>query len=425
MQIDALYLQTLSNWRRKFHTYPEPGWLEFWTTSEIAEQLEAWGYDVYVGKELNASERMGVPKEALVQQFFDAAKAKGAREKWLSKMEGGYTGALAILETGKPGPTILFRVDIDALPIFETLDEAHVPNKLGFRSQNDGYMHACGHDSHMAIGLGLAEQIMIHKEQLTGTIKILFQPAEEGVRGAASIVDSPYFANIDYLFALHIGTGVKARQFVAGTEGFFATTKYDVTIKGVAAHAGSAPEEGKNALLAAAQAALSLHSLPTHSGGGHRLNVGTLRAGSGRNVIASQAEMEIEVRGETTNVNEFYEERVQAIFASIAQMYGVTADVRKVGNAISITSDRALCEKVASTARAIGVDTVDYAVFKGGSEDATFLMRRVQQEGGQAVYSIMGTDLAAGHHHECFDIREEDMLTAVNVWLCVLVELQR
>ena len=424
MVVKQTYLQTLIDWRRAFHQYPEPGWLEFYTTSKIADLLEGWGYTLHVGQELNAGERLGVPSEQLMTKFFEAAKEAGANEKWLEKTAGGYTGVMAVLETGKPGPTVLFRVDIDALPIFETAEETHVPNALSFRSKNDGFMHACGHDSHIAIGLGLADHVMQQRDALTGTVKILFQPAEEGVRGAASIANSSLLNNVDYLFALHIGTGVPAGQFVAGTEGFFATTKYDVTIHGVAAHAGGDPDKGKNALLAAAQAALSLHSLPTHSAGGHRLNVGTLKAGVGRNVVAPIAEMEIEVRGETTGVNEFYEQRVDDIFAGIEKMYGVSVEVKKVGNAISIASSYELSVKLAEVARAQKVDTVDYAVFKGGSEDATFLMRRVQQDGGQATYSIIGTDLAAGHHHEKFDIREEDMLTAVNVWFNMLLKLQ-
>lgn len=424
IDISNLYLQRLIGWRREFHQYPEPGWLEFYTTSKIADFLEEWGYELYVGKEMNVSERMGLPTQAMIERFYDAAKHAGANEKWLSKMEGGYTGVLAVLETGRPGPTVCFRVDIDALPIFESTEAEHVPNRLAFRSQNDGFMHACGHDSHIAIGLGLAEQIMQHRNQLTGTIKIIFQPAEEGVRGAASIVQSPLFDDIDYFFALHIGTGVEAGKFIAGSEGFLATSKFDAIITGVAAHAGGVPEEGKNALLAAAQATVALHSLPPHSKGSHRINVGTLHAGLGRNVIPSTAQIQLEVRGETTEINSFYENAVKQIFSGIETMYGVRVELKKVGEAISVPSSKALSAILADVAGSLQIPYEEYSNFNSGSEDATFFMERIQKNGGLSTYSIIGTELAAGHHHEKFDIREEDMLSAIKIWLNTLLRLQ-
>lgn len=423
IQLSKNYLNTLSVWRRDFHRYPEPGWLEFRTTAKIADQLEAWGYTVHVGQELVVGERMGLPNQKEMASFFERAKDLGANEKWLEKMAGGYTGALAVLETGKPGPTVLFRIDIDALPILETTNDKHIPQRLDFRSLNEGYMHACGHDSHATIGLGLAEQMMQHRNKLTGTIKILFQPAEEGVRGAAALVESKLLNDIDYLFALHIGTGVEKGVFVAGTDGFLATSKYDVTFEGVAAHAGAFPEQGKNALLASAQAALALHALPPHSDGSSRVNVGTLHAGAGRNIIAANAKMQLELRGETTEINAFYEQQMRNILEGIATMYDIKVHYEKVGSAVSVPSDRQLAEKLAQVTKALNIPTIDYQYFNAGSEDATFLMEKVQKSGGLATYSIIGTNLAAGHHNECFDIEEDDMLPAIEAWLNMLVSL--
>ncbi|WP_107943768.1 amidohydrolase [Metasolibacillus sp. FSL H7-0170] len=423
IRIQESYLNTLSEWRRDFHRYPEPGWLEFRTTAKIADQLEEWGYSVYVGKDIVVGERMGLPGKEEMDIFFERAKKMGANDKWLAKMEGGYTGALAVLETGKPGPNVLFRVDIDALPILETTNESHVPQQLGFRSVNEGYMHACGHDSHATIGLGLAEQILQQRDKLKGTIKILFQPAEEGVRGAASLVASDLFDNIDYFFALHIGTGVEKGVFVAGTDGFLATSKYDVLFEGVASHAGAFPEQGKNALLASAQATLALHALPPHSDGSSRINVGTLHAGAGRNIIAPNAKMQLELRGETTEINAFYENQMRNILEGIAIMYDIQVHYEKVGGAISVPSDKKLAEKLANITKALNIPTVEYQYFNAGSEDATYLMEKVQSSGGVATYSIIGTDLAAGHHNECFDIREEDMLPAIEIWLNMLLHL--
>lgn len=419
LTVDNSYLQVLTEWRRDFHRFPEPGWLEFRTSAIIAEKLEAWGYDVYVGKEIVDGVSLGVPDKSQAEVFYNKALESDVSSKWLEKMEAGKTGVIANFDTGIAGPMIAYRVDIDALPILESSSEKHVPKKLNFRSENKGFMHACGHDSHASIGLGLAEQFMKVKDKLCGKIIIIFQPAEEGVRGGSAIAPSPLLEKIDYLFALHIGTGVPKGTFVAGVDGFLATSKYDVTIQGIAAHSGINAEKGKNALLASAQAALALHSLPPHSEGIVRVNVGTLEAGSGRNIIPALAKMQFEIRGETTAINEFYEKQVEQIFNGIGAMYDVEIQLDKVGYAINVPSDQQLAKILMDTAKLQPSiqEVIEYRNFKAGSEDATFLMQKVQQQGGLACYSIIGTNLAAGHHHEEFDIEEEDMLSALEIWL--------
>ncbi|KGR73646.1 amidohydrolase [Ureibacillus manganicus] len=421
IKIERDYLEVLTAWRRDFHQHPEPGWLEFRTSAIIADKLENWGYDVFVGKEIIKGISLGVPKQAQANVFYNKALESNIQAKWLEKMEAGKTGVIGILDTGIEGPTIAYRVDIDALPILESAADHHVPQKLGFRSQNEGFMHACGHDSHATIGLGLAEQLMKRKDQLCGKIVVIFQPAEEGVRGGSAIVSSPLLDNIDYLFALHIGTGIPKGTFVAGVDGFLATSKYDVTIKGVAAHSGINAEKGKNALLASAQAALALHSLPPHSEGMFRVNVGTLEAGNGRNIIPSLAKMQFEIRAENTDINAFYETKVEQIFKGIEAMYDVQVELEKVGYAINVPSDLQLAKVIKEVAKSqLSInEVIEYRDFKSGSEDATFIMKHVQQQGGLACYSIIGTDLAAGHHHEEFDIEEDDMLSALEIWLNV------
>lgn len=424
IKIDKNYLNTLIFWRRDFHQYPEVGWLEFRTASLIASYLDEWKYDVKVGKDVIALERLGLPKQEVLDEYYDLAKRNGAPVSWLEKMEGGFTGVIATLDTGKPGPTIAFRVDIDALPILESEENSHLPSHLGFRSKNEGVMHACGHDSHAAIGLGLAQQLMERKELLKGKIKIIFQPAEEGARGGSTIAKSSHLDDVDFLMALHIGTGIPKGTFVAGTDGFLASTKYDVKFRGVAAHSGAFPERGKNALLASAQATLALHSLPPHSDGVSRVNVGKLLAGTGRNIIPSYAEAQFEIRAETSEINAFYEQKVEQIIQGAAMMYGVEATLEKVGYAINMPSNRELAGILAKAASKTSIrKVIDYSEFKAGSEDATFLMKKVQEHGGQACYSIIGTTLAAGHHHECFDIEEDDMLIAIEIWLNTVFQI--
>ncbi|EOA4705004.1 p-aminobenzoyl-glutamate hydrolase subunit AbgA, partial [Escherichia coli] len=190
-----------------------------------------------------------------------------------------------------------FRVDMDALDLSEEQDVSHRPYRDGFASCNAGMMHACGHDGHTAIGLGLAHTLKQFESGLHGVIKLIFQPAEEGTRGARAMVDAGVVDDVDYFTAVHIGTGVPAGTVVCGSDNFMATTKFDAHFTGTAAHAGAKPEDGHNALLAAAQATLALHAIAPHSEGASRVNVGVMQAGSGRNVVPASALLKVETRG--------------------------------------------------------------------------------------------------------------------------------
>lgn len=140
--------------------------------------------------------------------------------KMARKMEG-YTGCVALFDSGKPGKTIALRFDIDCVNVTETRSPEHIPNKEGFASINDGFMHACGHDSHITIGLGVALWIAQNKDKLTGKVKIVFQPAEEGVRGAAAIAQSGIIDDADYFASSHISFARIQAQLLLIQEIFF------------------------------------------------------------------------------------------------------------------------------------------------------------------------------------------------------------
>ena len=410
--------QQLIQWRRDFHRHPEQGFLEIRTASIVAQTLETLGFQLAVGKEvMDEQSCMGKPTLAQTAEHVQWAKEHGAVEQFLSAFEEGYTGIVATLHTGRTGPTIAFRFDMDALPIFESAKQDHVPTKEGFRSIADGSMHACGHDAHTAIGLGLATVLAKNVEQLNGVIKLIFQPAEEGTRGAKSMVKAGVVDDVDYFVASHIGTGVPNHHFVAANNGFLATSKLNISFTGKSAHAGSEPEEGKNALLAAATATLNMHAICRHSEGDSRINVGELHAGSGRNIIANNATIIAETRGATSAVNDYIKEQATQIIAGAAQMYQVDYDIEVVGEAVSCKCSEALALQLATIAKQHPfmqqVDTVSDA--KAGSEDATYFLEAVQRNGGQATYCIFGTDLAAGHHHEQFDVNEQSLSPAVDI----------
>ncbi|MGO1923874.1 MAG: amidohydrolase [Jeotgalicoccus sp.] len=403
----------LINWRRDFHQYPELGFLEMRTSTIVADVLNKLGYDIKIGKEvMNPDFTMGKPSEEDTAAHYEWAKENGAVTEYLDKVAEGYTGIAATLNTGIDGPTVVYRVDMDALPIYESEDGEHFPLQQGFRSVNNE-MHACGHDVHTSIGLGLATLLMENKDKLKGTVKILFQPAEEGTRGARSMVEAGVVDDADYFIASHIGTGVPFNHFLGSNNGFLATTKLDVSFKGVSSHAGGQPEEGKNAMLAAANAVINLNAIPRHSSGATRINVGELHAGSGRNVIADSASLKIETRGTTSELNDYMKQYADSIIKGAAGMFQVDYHIETVGEGKSAEGSTELAAVLVEAASSEDLVTQLEENKPSGSEDATFFINRVQKNGGQASYCIFGTNLAAGHHNEKFDVNEDSMMPAV------------
>ena len=423
-----LLKQQLIAWRRDFHRYPEQGFLEIRTASRIAAELARLGYRLRLGRDvMSEAAIMGKPDAATTAAHAAWARAHGAEPAWFDALKDGYTAVVADWDSGKPGPTTVLRVDMDALPIDESDAPDHLPQRRGFRSENPGSMHACGHDGHSAIGLAVATLIAANRAALCGTIRLIFQPAEEGVRGGKALVEAGVVDDADYFIALHLGLGVPQRSFVAGAGGFLASSKLDITYRGVAAHAGGAPQDGKNALLAAASAALNLHAIPRHSAGASRINVGELHAGSGRNIIADHATLKIETRGANSSVNDYLEAEARRIIAGAAQMYGVEAEIRLAGQAIDCRPSPALAARLARLAADSPhfdhVQTEDHSA--RGSEDATWYMQRVQARGGEATYCLIGCELAAGHHHARFDINEDALLAATDILYRAIQHLNR
>ncbi|WP_110684939.1 amidohydrolase [Salinicola aestuarinus] len=415
--IDDL-LPAVIDWRRDFHRHPEQGWTEFRTASLVAERLESLGFTVHHGDAVvDRDARLGVPDGATLDAALARAREQGAIERWLPAMAGGLTGVTGILDTGRPGPTTAFRFDLDALPITESGDATHSPAELGFRSRNEGSMHACAHDGHTALGLGLATLLQRLEATLTGRLKLIFQPAEEGVRGAGAMVAAGVVDDVDHLVATHLGLGQPPATLVCGADGFLATTKLDATFRGRAAHAGGQPEKGRNALLAAAQAVQGLHAIAPHADGPSRLNVGRLEGGSGRNVVPDSAIMQLETRGATTAINDYVEARAREVLEGAARMQGVEVAVERVGAAVECPSSPNLIHRIAHTVerRLPSMQLICPDKTPVGSEDATLLMRRVIERGGEAAYLIVGTRLAAGHHHPAFDFDEATLPSALEI----------
>lgn len=416
----SAYHDQLINIRRQLHQNPEEGWSEFTTTAFLVTTLRGYGYDVLTGRKVVAPEACLGREESVVKAGLERARRNGVSEELLSGMEE-LTGCVAVLDTGRPGPTLAIRFDIDCVPVTECTDDTHVPAKEGFISKNPGFMHACGHDAHMSMGLAVAHWVMDNKDKLSGKIKILFQPAEEGVRGAAGMAASGILDDCDYFLGSHVAMSAKSGEIATNLYGYLCTTKLDVTFHGKPAHAGACPQEGRNALTAAANATVQMMGISRHSGGMTRINIGQLIAGEGRNVIPSKAVMKLEVRGETGEINQYMVDQVTNICKGIAMSFGVTYEMRKMGEAVDLTADQELVDILNAAGRATpGITVVDKALNFGGSEDATILARRVQAHGGKAAFFLWGSDRPSGHHTSTFDIKESDLDPALEVWTHII-----
>ena len=411
--------------RRQLHRQPEQGWLEICTSALVAERLQALGYEVLVGDAVTADTRMGLPDQAVCDAAYERALAAGVSLALANRMRDGRTGVIGILHCGE-GPVVALRFDMDALPLTESDDSERQAVREEYTSAQAGSMHACGHDGHTAIGLGVAEILATQRTQLHGTVKLIFQPAEEGARGAAAIVEKGHLNDVDALLAAHIqDRGDLDGDVIPGSCGAYATTKLDAHFHGRAAHAASAPEKGRNVMLAVAAAITNLYAIPRHSGGASRVNVGTVHAGSGRNIIADAADMTLEVRGETTAINAYMEDYARRILNASAAMHGCEVRIDKRGEAFSLTSDAALMERVRTVCTALP----DVALSSrpeqhlNDSEDISYMMARVQAHGGQTTFMRLLTATSDVPHGCRFDFDEHVLQTGMSVFSAVTMDL--
>lgn len=413
----------LRSLRRELHRRPEPAWREFYTTARIVEELRSLPVDrITLGPDLLAEDaRMGVPDEEELTAWLERARETDVDQAVLDRLAGGYTGVMATLERG-PGPTIALRVDIDGLPQRESDAPNHHPAASGFRSEHDGYMHACGHDGHAAIGLGVIKTIA--ESDFSGTLKVVFQPAEELIGGGKPIAESGHLDDVDTLLAIHLGLDHPTGEIVAGIDDFLAVSHLDAAFEGEPAHAGAHPEAGRNAVQAMATAVQNLYAIPRHSDGATRVNAGRVGGGTASNIIAEDAFIEGEIRGETTALMEDTKRKARRVFRAAADMHGCDVEIESVGEAPSARSDQVVVDIVETAAtNADGVDSVIERDSLGGSEDATYLMQRVQETGGNAGYVGIGTDHPGGHHTATFDVDEASILIGVDVLTSAILAL--
>ncbi|MFC5753208.1 amidohydrolase [Actinomadura rugatobispora] len=405
----------LTGLRRSFHAHAETAFTELWTSVAIAAELRRLGWRVRTGREAADLSRVpALPGPDELARAAERARAWGADDDGLRAVRDGHTAVVADLDGGAPGPTTAVRVDIDALPLAESGDPSHAPAREGFASRSAEVMHACGHDGHIAVGLELARRLA--GRGFPGRVRLLFQPAEEGGRGARAMLAAGAAEGVDRLYALHLGLGLPVGEVAAGTSGFFANAKLLAAFTGRPSHAAHSPEEGRNALLAAAQAALGLHALPRFAAADTRVNVGVLRAGTAPNIVAADAELRMELRATDGEVCDELERRARAVLDAAGAAHEVGVRVEQIGAATTARCDPAAVRAIAAAARDVPAVTrvLDDHRF-GASDDATFLMRAVQDAGGEATYLVVGASSPAPHHSPGFDIDETCLAIAADV----------
>lgn len=393
--------------RRDLHAFPETGFLEYRTAAKAAAHLDRLGWRLRVGPEVMREDAMlGRPAAAAIEAARRDALAAGAPPEWVERMPGGQTAVVAELTRGE-GPVLALRFDMDALPVAETAAASHAPNREGFRSARPGLMHACAHDGHTAIGLAVAERLANPAATWAGTVRLIFQPAEEGGRGAWPMVEAGVLDDVDLFFAGHLGCHVPTGTVAAEARGFLFATRADAEFHGAAAHAAGSPEAGRNALLAGASAALGLHGISRHAGATTHVNVGRMVAGGGRNIIADHCLLQFEVRGDSLESLAFMDRRAEEVLRGAAAMHGCTVETRLMGRNFGAANDPEAAGLVAAVAaRTEGIREVLPFGRMDGCDDATTMIRRVQARGGKGTYFIIGSDLANVHHAVDFDIDE-------------------
>ncbi|HJM95633.1 MAG TPA: amidohydrolase [Candidatus Marinimicrobia bacterium] len=269
----------LIQWRRDFHQYPELGFEEHRTSSIIAETLISFGM----------SPKTGV----------------------------GKTGVTADLNFGE-GPTIALRADMDALPMQET-------SGLSFSSKHDGVMHACGHDGHMAMLLGAAKILSQMDKELTGTIRFIFQPAEEGEGGARYMIEDGCLEGVDEIYGIHVWNYQPVGE-VGTKEGpiLAAADLFDIIIKGVGGH-GATPQGTVDAVIVAAhliQALQTIVSRNTNPLESTVITIGEINGGHNFNIIADKVRLAGTTRAYTKENRSMIQRRMQEIIDGIAKSFG-------------------------------------------------------------------------------------------------------
>lgn len=362
------YLKDLIGFRRDFHQHPELGFNERRSAGIIAVELARLGYRV----------QSGVAE----------------------------TGVVGVIGSGKP--VVMLRFDMDALPVIE--ESTHE-----YASKNTGIMHACGHDGHMAVGLMTARLLANEYKNPSGTIKFIFQPAEEGLGGAAKMIEAGILVNPqpDYCLGMHVWNdkplgwvGITPGPVMAGSDFF------NITIHGIGGH-GAIPQQSKDVIVAssmiiqALQTIISRNIPPMQPG---VVSVTSVNSGAAFNVIPAEATIRGTIRYFTEEVHRLIMERVNEIVHGVASALGCRVEIEIIDITPALDNQPELTRKISGIVHGMSsFDQVDNQFQTMGSEDMALIQNKIP-----GCYMFFGSankskGYVYGHHHPMFDF-DEDVL---------------
>jgi amidohydrolase len=356
--------------RRDFHAHPELGFEEVRTAGIVAKELNDLGLEVQTGV--------------------------------------GKTGVVAMLEGAHDGPTVLVRADMDALPIVEE-------NHTDFTSQTSGKMHACGHDGHTAIALGVAKLLSQRKDQIAGRVKFVFQPAEEIGKGAQAMVDDGTLRDPrpDYSVGLHLWNDMPVGEIgIADGAVMAGAIIFRIKVTGKGAHAAS-PHQGIDPVVCAAHIVTALQSIPSRTVNPLDtivLSVTNIHAGEAYNVIPMTAEMRGTVRYYKREVLDLVTARMKEVAENIAAAMRCTAVFEFEGMTMPVANDPEVTAKLRERFEPIlGADALHLDERTMGAEDVGLFMGDIPGTYFFVGAKDMTADAYYGHHHPKFSIDEDSL----------------
>lgn len=374
-EVNLVEVEEFISLRRDIHQHPELAFEEHRTAALVSEKLKSWGYEVHEGI--------------------------------------GGTGVVGVLKNGNGEMTIGLRADLDALPINEQTD-------LEWASKNEGIMHACGHDGHTAMLLAAAKEIA-DKKEFSGTINLIFQPAEEGGGGALRMMEDGLFKHFpcDAIFAIHNMPGYAVGHFIFRDGPTMSSSDYaTIEILGVGGHGGM-PHKASDPIVAASSIVMALQTIVSRNVDPQQsavITVGAFNAGHANNVIPARAKLELSVRALDPQVRIDLEKRIKELVQSQAESFGLTAVVNwKRGYAVLVNS-------AAETefARNVAADLFGEAAITrqgpalSGSEDFAFMLEKIP-----GSYLFIGNGDTPGTcmvHNPAYDFNDRNIAIGATFW---------
>ncbi len=335
----------------------------------------------------------------------------------------GMTGVVGIIRGAEEGKTVALRADMDALPLSENSSKP-------YRSQNDGVMHACGHDVHTAILLGTARVLQDAREHLRGNVKLFFQPAEETTGGAKRMVAAGCMKDpdVDWVYGLHVDAAIPCGTLRTKAGAFNASSDtFEVTIHGNKAH-GADPHLGNDAIVAAASIIMELQTVVSRRVSPHDsvvITVGKMSGGTVRNVISDMATLSIMVRTTSSEARKRATEAVDAIIEHACAMHGVTVDVDAYHGYDSMNNSEACVEVIRSVAeRVLGKEAFGYVEHPFlGCEDFCYFCTDIPGAFYQLGSRNESLGITAPTHSSEYDADPETIPTGMKMQAGIVFEL--